>query len=71
MAKSLDLKVIAEGVENEEQLFFLQAHNCDELQGYYFSKPLAPSDFAEKARSTLSLQPHLQATMPATHWVKL
>jgi hypothetical protein len=71
MAKSLDLKVIAEGVENEEQLFFLQAHNCDELQGYYFSKPLIPNDFAEKARNTLLLQPDLQTTMPATHWVKL
>ena len=50
MAKSLDLKVIAEGVETEQQMLFLREHNCDEVQGYYFSKPLAAGDFAEKVR---------------------
>jgi len=40
MARSLNLKVIAEGVEDEAQMSFLQAHHCDEIQGYYFSKPL-------------------------------
>ena len=40
MAKSLSLKVIAEGVENEDQMSFLRSHRCDEIQGYYFSKPL-------------------------------
>lgn len=50
MAKSLNLKVIAEGVESEPQLSFLRAHQCDEIQGYYFSKPLSVGDVAEKFR---------------------
>ena len=50
MAKSLNLKVIAEGVENEAQMSFLRAHQCDEIQGYYFSKPLAVDKVAETAR---------------------
>ncbi len=50
MAKSLNLKVIAEGVENEAQMSFLRAHQCDEIQGYYFSKPLAVDKVADKLR---------------------
>jgi len=50
MAKSLSLKVIAEGVEDEAQMSFLRAHHCDEIQGYYFSKPLAVDQVAEKLR---------------------
>ena len=40
LAHGLDLKVIAEGVETEFQLSLLASHQCDEVQGYYFSKPL-------------------------------
>ncbi len=45
MAKTLKLKVHAEGVETEEQLAFLQIHDCDAWQGYHFSKPLAAAEF--------------------------
>jgi diguanylate cyclase (GGDEF)-like protein/PAS domain S-box-containing protein len=51
MAKSLSLKVIAEGVEDEAQMSFLRAHYCDEIQGYYFSKPLAVDEVADKLRT--------------------
>ena len=43
MAQSLNLKVTAEGVETAEQLAFLRTLQCDELQGYLFSRPV-PSD---------------------------
>lgn len=44
MAKNLDLKVIAEGVETEEQYGFFSKHQCDEIQGFYFYKPLLPEE---------------------------
>jgi diguanylate cyclase (GGDEF)-like protein/PAS domain S-box-containing protein len=47
MAQSLNLRVVAEGVETREQLAFLQAHHCDEGQGYYFSRPVPPLEFAK------------------------
>lgn len=53
MARSLDLRVIAEGVENEEQMSFLRAHRCDEYQGFYFSKPIPASDFSDCLRRKL------------------
>jgi len=44
MAKSLSFKTIAEGVETLEQLNFLIQHGCDEIQGYYFSKPIPSAE---------------------------
>jgi EAL domain-containing protein (putative c-di-GMP-specific phosphodiesterase class I) len=43
MGQSLHLTVVAEGVENAEQLKFLKAHDCAEGQGYYFSRPVDPT----------------------------
>ncbi|MCU7916831.1 MAG: PAS domain S-box protein [Candidatus Thiodiazotropha sp. (ex Epidulcina cf. delphinae)] len=40
MAKNLRIQVLAEGVENQQQLAFLQGQACDQYQGYYYSKPL-------------------------------
>jgi EAL domain-containing protein (putative c-di-GMP-specific phosphodiesterase class I) len=55
MAHSLGLKTIAEGVETESQLEFLNAQRCDEVQGYYFSKPLPAAQFEEFTRRDRSL----------------
>jgi len=60
MGKSLNLKVIAEGVENEAQMTFLRAHHCDEIQGYYFSRPLAVDKVADKLRDN-TREPHVRA----------
>ena len=46
MGRSLKLRVVAEGVETRAELAFLQANNCDEAQGYYFSRPVLPHEFA-------------------------
>jgi diguanylate cyclase (GGDEF)-like protein/PAS domain S-box-containing protein len=46
MAKSLKLRVVAEGVETKQELEFLQVHECDQAQGYYFGRPMLPQGFA-------------------------
>ncbi|WP_263831755.1 PAS domain S-box protein [Sulfurospirillum oryzae] len=45
MAKSLNLKTIAEGVETKEVLEIIKSHDCDEVQGFYFAKPMCAEDF--------------------------
>ena len=50
MAKRIGIKVVAEGVEEESQVRFLIRHACDGIQGYYYSRPLAPEAFAEYLR---------------------
>jgi diguanylate cyclase (GGDEF)-like protein len=46
MARALRLKVIAEGVESGQQAEFLRQHGCDEIQGYYFGRPMPAEQFA-------------------------
>lgn len=50
MGKTLSLSVVAEGVETEEQQVFLRSHACDQMQGYYFSKPIVSHEFAALLR---------------------
>ena len=59
LGKSLDLNIIAEGVETVEQLVFLKAHQCEEGQGFLFSKAVAAEDFAQL------LQAGQRSLMPA------
>jgi diguanylate cyclase (GGDEF)-like protein/PAS domain S-box-containing protein len=54
MARGLKLRVIAEGVETPEQLAFLRAYRCDEAQGYYFSRPVLPQQFAALLSNDMS-----------------
>jgi diguanylate cyclase (GGDEF)-like protein/PAS domain S-box-containing protein len=54
MGRSLKLRVIAEGVETQEELEFLQGLQCDEAQGYYFSRPVAAQAFAEMLKTGIS-----------------
>ncbi|NNJ95955.1 MAG: EAL domain-containing protein [Gammaproteobacteria bacterium] len=58
MARNLNLWIVAEGVETEAQLAFLRAHGCEEVQGYYFSRPLAV-DAATKLLQTKRPFDHL------------
>ncbi len=51
LGKKLSLTVVAEGVETEAQQTFLREHACDQMQGFYFSKPIVPEQFAELLRT--------------------
>ncbi|HEU0153827.1 MAG TPA: EAL domain-containing protein [Arenimonas sp.] len=51
MAHSLGMATIAEGVETAEQLALLRARGCDEIQGYFYSRPLEPAAFVEFTRT--------------------
>jgi EAL domain-containing protein (putative c-di-GMP-specific phosphodiesterase class I) len=51
MGRVLSLTVVAEGVETQDQMDFLREHACDEMQGFYFSKPITPDEFADLLRN--------------------
>jgi diguanylate cyclase (GGDEF)-like protein/PAS domain S-box-containing protein len=54
LASNLDMKVIAEGVETGQQLAFLSQHRCEEVQGYYYYKPMTANEFEEVMRKKQS-----------------
>ena len=56
MAHSMKLDVIAEGVENDAQLAYLRRHGCDEMQGYYFSRPVPQEEFEQMLMKGQQLQ---------------
>ena len=58
MGRSLNLRVVAEGVETLEELAFLQAHQCDQAQGYYFSRPVVAAQFAELLKTQSARTSH-------------
>ena len=64
LARSLRLRVVAEGVETAEELAFLREHQCDEVQGYYFSRPVPPDQFASLLRAGIP-ERTFAARMPA------
>ncbi|WEF35298.1 bifunctional diguanylate cyclase/phosphodiesterase [Pseudoduganella chitinolytica] len=54
LAHNLQLKVIAEGVETADQVAFLRRHDCDQVQGYYFSRPVPAQEFAALVQENAS-----------------
>ena len=54
LAKSLNMRTVAEGVEIKEQVDFLAGQGCDMIQGYYFSKPLPGPDFEQRIKAGVS-----------------
>ncbi|MDQ3039872.1 MAG: EAL domain-containing protein, partial [Pseudomonadota bacterium] len=67
MAHRLKLKVIAECVETAEQMQFLQAHECDQAQGYYFAKPMPVEELEALWQESSGEFPHLVAIPANVH----
>jgi diguanylate cyclase (GGDEF)-like protein/PAS domain S-box-containing protein len=57
LARGLDLRVIAEGVETQQQLDFLQSHMCPEVQGYHFSYPVPAREFEKMLSGAAAVRP--------------
>jgi len=56
LSHSLNLRVIAEGIETEGQLGYLRSHACDDMQGFYFSRPVPAGEFERMLREGRSLE---------------
>ena len=69
LGHALGLKVVAEGVETQAHLEFLREHNCDELQGYYFSRPVPAGEIEAMLRAMAEYtgQPDA-ACHPSNRW---
>jgi EAL domain-containing protein (putative c-di-GMP-specific phosphodiesterase class I) len=63
MARSLKLRIVAEGVETKAEMQFLKGHDCDEAQGYYFSKPVPALEFAHMLERGIA-----SAVVPRQSW---
>jgi diguanylate cyclase (GGDEF)-like protein len=69
MSHGLNIKVVAEGVETDEQLRFLLRRKCDEAQGNYIGRPVAPEEFCQVVRAYSSQIP-LRSMEPVGGWVR-
>jgi EAL domain-containing protein (putative c-di-GMP-specific phosphodiesterase class I) len=58
LAHTLECSVIAEGAETQQQYDFLREHECDSVQGYYFSAPMAAEMFGDLLKTQASLHRH-------------
>ncbi len=63
LAKSLKMSVLAEGVETKDQLDFLKWHDCDEYQGYYYSRPLPPQEVSSFFKTAASQRREHQSAL--------
>ncbi len=74
LGHKLNLRVIAEGVETDQQCAFLRDNDCDEMQGYLFSRPVPPDDIARLLRDQRRLIADADAAGAAMHkaiWSKM
>jgi len=65
MAHKFGKTVVAEGVETEEQMIYLRRHECDEMQGYLFSRPVGPEAISEMLRSGAGISLGLDQSVTA------
>jgi diguanylate cyclase (GGDEF)-like protein/PAS domain S-box-containing protein len=69
MSHGLNIKVVAEGVETEEQMRFLSRRRCDEAQGNFISRPVAQAEFSKVVRRYAD-DLHFRASEPVARWVR-